>query len=119
MDYPDFNMIEKSEKNKIKVDKDFLDQIAKAVTENSKAIKELMENKAPVIPPDPIPPLVSPLVKTDYIFQCLETMLIDNPPTPEKMQEARAKSPKFKQELETLMKKYRVASLSALFLKNI
>lgn len=103
-------------KETIKIDKDFLTSVLKAVDDLKKEVNLLKQTK-----PQPEMPLVKNIIpEQDYIFQCLELQSVDrNPPLPQDIISANERSKEFRKQVEILMKTYKVIQFTGSFLKKI
>lgn len=109
---------EKKKPEKIEIDKDFLDDILRAVKANANLIKKLEEAGSGSV----APPILNN--KIDYSFQCVEIAFLDLGVNPgnissQNIVAAKVRVGDFRKELETLMKKFRVARVEAVFLKKL
>lgn len=106
---------DKKEPEKIEVEKEFLLELAKSL-ENLKTrfnqfeqgILEKKTSSTPSASPQP-----------DHIFQCVKTISIGKIPTPEEMVRYKQLDKKFEAELQSLMRKFKVIQLTAMFLKKL
>ena len=103
----------KKKPEKIEIDKKFFDDIIEANKVILEKIKKLEEAGSGSV----APPMLNNEI--DYLFQCVEIMFLDKGATPQDIMNAKPRIMEFRKELETLMKKFRVASTSALFLKKL
>lgn len=96
-------------KEQIKVDKDFLDLMAKTVTELRKEVDALKKPTTEV----KLGPLAN---KEDYIFQ--SNVIAPYNISPEQVPEFQAKAAAFQEELKQLMIRHNFVQCNALFLKK-
>ena len=105
-------MSEEKKKNKIEVDKEFLEEVLKSNTEIQKELKKIKDE------PKPLPKITIQNPKIDSLFFSYET-ITENPKTPQETLLFNARIGEFRQKLLTLMKEYRVAQLTASILKKL
>lgn len=108
----------KKEKKVIKVDKDFLMEILKSLTEVREEINKLKQGSLDTTNVPPIPTGVSS--QPDYIFRCAKTISVNSVPTTLKeMVHYKQLDKEFEAELQPLMRKFKVVQLTAMFLKKL
>ena len=109
-------MAKDNNEKKIPVDKDFLQEVLKSLQDVKNDINKMKQGALET----PVPP-VNISSQPDHIFRCAKTISTGNkvPTTPEELAPYQELDKKFEAELQSLMRKYKVIQLTAVFLKKL